>query len=61
MTHWGTWSYSKSLVTSSHDKWSIRADLTGVHFETATIAQEPYVTVHDVNKDNLPPGYEVSN
>ena len=61
MTQWGTWSPSTGLVTESYDKWSNRADLTGVHFETATIAQEPYVTVHDVNKDNLPPGYEVSN
>ena len=60
MTQWGTWSPSSGLVTISYDKWSIRSDLTGVHFETATIAQDPYVTVEDVDKDNLPTGYKVS-
>ena len=40
------------------DKWIIRGDLTGVHFETGTIAQSPLVIVEDVDKGNLPRGYK---
>ena len=33
--------------------------LTGVHFETGTISQTPYVMAEDVDKSSLPRGYMV--
>ena len=55
---WGSWSSDTGLVVTVTDKWSIRSDLTGVHFETGTIAQAPYVNVGDVDIRQLPPGYK---
>ena len=34
--------------------------MTGVHFETGTISQTPYVMVEDVDKSALPRGYKVN-
>ena len=34
--------------------------MTGVHFETGTISQTPYVMVGDVDKSALPRGYKVN-
>ena len=42
------------------EKWEHRSDLTGVHFHTATLDTQPFVTVRDIDPHNLPPGYNVS-
>ena len=34
--------------------------MLGVHFETGTISQTPYVMAEDVDKSSLPPGYKVN-
>ena len=39
------------------DKWELRKDLTGVHFDTTTAEELPYLSVSPVLKDSLPPGY----
>ena len=47
-------------VVESGQKWEHRNDLTGIHFEAATLDTEPFVTVEEVELDNLPAGYRVS-
>ena len=34
--------------------------MLGVHFETGTISQTPYVMAEDVERTALPPGYKVN-
>ena len=60
-TKWGLWRADSNLEVLHLDKWILRSDLTGVHFETGTIAQSPFVIVDDVDKNNLPRGYKVSD
>ena len=47
-------------VVESGQKWEHRNDLTGIHFAAATLDTEPFVTVEEVELDNLPAGYRVS-
>ena len=57
----GFWSSEFGFeVVESGQKWEHRKDLTGIHFSAATLDTEPFVTVEDLDQDNLPPGYRVS-
>ena len=58
VTKWGVWQAGRGLEVLHLDKWIMRGDLTGVHFETGTIAQSPFVIVGDVDKDSLSRGYK---
>ena len=48
-------------VVEGGQKWEHRKDLTGIHFAAATLDTEPFVTVEDVDLDDLPAGYLVIN
>ena len=48
-------------VVEGGQKWEHRRDLTGIHFAAATLDTEPFVTVEDVDLDDLPAGYLVIN
>ena len=54
------WSKFGLDIVQYGDKWEHRSDLTGVHFHTATLDTQPFVTVKDIDPYNLPPGYNVS-
>ena len=57
----GFWSSEFGLdVVEVGQKWEHRHDLTGLHFTAATLDTQPFVTVEDLDQDNLPPGYRVS-
>ena len=47
-------------VVEVGQKWEHRNDLTGIHFAAATLDTEPFVTVEEVDRANLPAGYCVS-
>ena len=54
---WGVWSTDFGLEVFPADKWELRRDLSGVHFDATTAEEIPYLSVHPVKKDVLPPGY----
>ena len=54
---WGIWSSGKGLEAFPYNKWKSRSDLSDVFLKAVTLAEKPYLTVAQVQEDDIPPGY----